>query len=79
MMAFLDTLTQEKVSLDLKHQSRQENGTVKSDGLTNNSSSQRIHWHYQSQSPGAMKPMSRKEVSMAISYIESIKSNVIQG
>ena len=38
-------------------------------------SSQKTHREYQNQSPGAMKTMSLKEVSMAISYIESINSD----
>lgn len=61
----------EKVSLDRK---QLENSTVESDAQPI-TSSQKTHREYQNQSPGAMKTMSLKEVSMAISYIESINSD----
>nr|XP_027802254.1 sal-like protein 4 isoform X1 [Marmota flaviventris] len=58
----------------LQRQSSRENGSVESDGLTNDSSSLVGDQEYQSRSPDAMETMSFQAVSPANSQAESIKS-----
>ncbi|XP_058535717.1 sal-like protein 4 isoform X2 [Ochotona princeps] len=60
--------------LGLQRQSSRENGSVESDGLTNDSSSLMGDQEYQSRSPDAVEPTSFQALSPANSQAESIKS-----
>ncbi|XP_047397460.1 sal-like protein 4 isoform X1 [Sciurus carolinensis] len=60
--------------LGLQRQSSRENGSVESDGLTNDSASLMGDQEYQSRSPDAMETLSFQAVSPANSQAESIKS-----
>ncbi|XP_004858095.1 sal-like protein 4 isoform X1 [Heterocephalus glaber] len=60
--------------LGLQRQNSRENGSVESDGLTNDDSSLAGDQEYQSQSPDAVETMSFQPLSPANSQAESIKS-----
>ncbi|KAM5246627.1 sal-like protein 4 isoform 1-T1 [Ctenodactylus gundi] len=60
--------------LDLQRQSSRENGSVESDGLTNDSTSLLGDQEYQSRSPDPMETMSIQALSPANSQAESVKS-----
>ncbi|XP_008833363.1 sal-like protein 4 isoform X1 [Nannospalax galili] len=66
-------------SLGLQRQSSRENGSVESDGLTNDSSSLLGDQEYQSRSPEVMETMSFQAVSPATSQAESVKSPSPEG
>ncbi|XP_073931089.1 sal-like protein 4 isoform X2 [Castor canadensis] len=80
MMASLDVPGKAgPVPLGLQRQSSRENGSVESDGLTNDSSSLLGDQEYQSRSPDNMEAMSFQAVSPANSQAESIKSRSPDG
>ncbi|KAK2120278.1 Sal-like protein 4 [Saguinus oedipus] len=60
---------------NLQHQGSRENGSMESDGLTNDSSSLMGDQEYQSQSPDILETTSFQELSPANSQAKSIKSN----
>nr|XP_004663913.2 sal-like protein 4 isoform X2 [Jaculus jaculus] len=67
------------VPLSLQRQSSRDNGSVESDGLTNDSSSLVGDPEYQSRSPEAVETLSFQPVSPANSQAESVKSRSPEG
>ncbi|XP_069846230.1 sal-like protein 4 isoform X1 [Dipodomys merriami] len=65
--------------LSLQRQSSRENGSVESDGLTNDSASLLGDQEYQSRSPDAGEALSFRAVSPATSQAESIQSRSPEG
>ncbi|XP_048203452.1 sal-like protein 4 isoform X2 [Perognathus longimembris pacificus] len=67
------------VLLGLQRQGSRENGSVESDGLTNDSSSLPGDQEYQSRSPDAVESLSFRAVSPATSQAESVPSRSPEG